>query len=620
MIIHLLESFHICMCTTYILCRPVTSQFCYWTVDSCSLDCMSGTLDEVNRIVEDRWQEVTQSYIRFSSFVITPFKQTIYIYLQRPQCHSDGIKLILGSSIKYTVDWSIPARWFTANVTVVELVVDCQNTVAIADDAFSASAFSTIQKLTLQFAWSNNMMTAQSLNGLSELKMLHMLQTSMVQIRSGTLNAVAATLEELIFEESSKYDSMVLIDGLTGGNAMSRATNIKIQRNLKDSITDRTFVALVSVTRLDLSYCQIEVLPKGSFAPIANTIRELNLQNNNLEQLPAGLLDRLVTRPEFTINLDANQWMCNCDLCYLRWIINNGQFVDLSKLACKLPLQFRDQEISDVDFCPNHQLCDVYSLEDTQTTLNPWTPPPDVTDNHTVTTTPIPNSNESDEESAQLYRHQCTRASTNTSNTSSASESNNYVLLSSKSHEFKFLRSSSTTVTVLVESRICNMFLLWFDSTREIFRSPTLSESQAYGCTYLANTFNRSVNFHQVVVINTLQANVPYVFCLMERTSSTVSPLNCMPYMQVVPPLLVIKDDDVWLWVSDKTMKIAFIVAIVIGSVLVGFLVAYLLLRRQTRQLEKGSLMGYRSHASSFDATTIESSECRKHSISVMDG
>lgn len=37
----------------------MTSQFCYWTVQSpCLMDCMSGTINDINRVVSDRWQEV----------------------------------------------------------------------------------------------------------------------------------------------------------------------------------------------------------------------------------------------------------------------------------------------------------------------------------------------------------------------------------------------------------------------------------------------------------------------------------------------------------------------------------------------------------------------------------
>lgn len=484
----------------------------------------------------------------------------------------------------------MPSGWFTADVQVTELVVDCRNTDTIEDGAFNATAFQTVEKLTLRWALSGNMLTAQSLRGLSQLKILHILDNSMEKIRSGTLNVVAGTLEELIFQESSSYNSLIVIDGLTGGNPLLQLTKVKIQRNMNNTITNGTFTGLVKVTGLDLSYCQIEVIAAGAFTPISKTIQELNLRNNKLIQIPVGLLDGLVINTALKIYLNDNRWQCDCALCYLRWLIRNGKLSNPSNLICRLPLQFRDDEIGEVDFCPDPQ-CDEYNPIATPD------PPPD----HTLPPT----------EDQQYYRQQCTGSSNYT--TEANSPENDFVMLPKYSHQFKFLRTSNSTVAVLVESRICNMFLLWFDSTREVFRTPTLSESQAHGCTYLADTLNLTTNFQQVIVINTLQANVPYIFCLMERTHLTVSPLNCIPYMNMVAPEVHLDDNnEVWLLGSDKTMRIVFIVAIMFGSVMVGFLVAYFLLWRQTKQLEACSRIGlHNNHSPSFDGTT-ESPDCGK--------
>lgn len=479
--------------------------------------------------------------------------------------------------------------------------MQCSNIDLMEDGAFDSSAFKTVEKLTLSFASSGNMLTAQSLSGLSQLKILHFADSSMSRIQRGSINIIAGTLEELIFRESSTYNSKIIITGLTGGNPLSHLTNVKIQRNMMDTITNDTFSALVNVIRLDLSYCQIEIITAGAFAPISNTIQELNLRNNKLAQIPAGLLDRLVINPAVTINLEANQWRCNCELCYLRWLIRNGK---LTKLNCRQPIEYRDDDIGDGDFCPDAQQCDVYTLEETPTIIT------------TTTTTEDPNSIEdpnnqtdppnSEEETNvdQFYKQQCSRRPNSSAETHTPSD--DFVMLPKHSHQFKFLRTSNSTVAVLVESRICNMFLLWFDSTREMYRTPTLSEAQAYGCTYLADTLNRTTNFQQVIMIDTLLANVPYVFCLMERTSTTVSPLNCMPYMNVVLPTVDIDDDDVyWLLGSDKTMQIAFVVIIMLSCVMVGFFVAYLLLRRRTKQLEADAMKGYRNKSVSFDAGSV---------------
>lgn len=514
---------------------------------------------------------------------------------------------------------------------MVELLVDCGNTAAIEEGAFNEPAFKTIEKLTLKSVWSGNMLTENALSGLNQLKILHFIANSMATIPRGILNTVAGTLEELIFEEASVYSTPIVIASLTGANPMLHLTVVDIQRNMNDTITNDTFVALVNIIRLDLSFCQIQVITAGAFNPIINTIEELNMSNNYLTQIPVGLFDRLVSNPNINIYLDDNKWLCDCNLCYLRWIIRHTNLSNSCNLICRHPLQYRGDFISDVDFCDD-PLCDEYSLI-IKTITNP--PGPDMTENTSVsimypgTTTNLPNDNDTesytttgdpvsiiypstttylpnDNDTESLYRQQCN----NTSNTSSA---NNFVMLPKNSHQFKFLRTHNQTVAVLVESRICDMFLLWFDSSREVFRTPTLSESQAHGCAYLMNTLNQTTNFQQVIVINTLLANVPYVFCLMERNRLTVSPLNCMPYMNMVASEVVPRDDDyVWLFGTDQTILIAVIVTIMFGSVLIGFLVAYLLLRRQTKQLETtNTKMAFRNHSPSFDCIT-ESSDCKQ--------
>lgn len=509
----------------------------------------------------------------------------------------------------------MPPRWFTATAKVVQLIIESSNIAFLDDDALVADAFSTIEKLTFNFAWSGNMLTPQSLNGLAKLKTLRFDNASLGQIRRGTLNAVADTLEELFFLESSKYDTLLLVDGLTGGNKMERLKRVKIQRNMKNAITKHTFAGLVNVETLDLSYCQIEFIAAGSFDLISSTILVLKLGNNKLARLPVGLFDRLVTNPAITLHLNDNQWECDCDLCYLRWLIKHGQAAGLSNLLCRLPIQFRNQEVIEADYCRDIS-CEEYVItEPNMTTELPETFPstsmPSMPPTMSTSSTNItpPSDDGTDEE---LYKHQC-----NNVDARNGSTGNDFVIMPSHKYRMKFLLTENATLAVLIESPICNMFLIWFNSSREMENKPMLSGPQAYGCSILSDTLNQSTNFQQLIVIDNLRNNVPYVFCLMERNSVTVSPLNCMPYMNMVTDPF--DDGNVWLWEEDKPMQIAFVVVTLFCSVMGGFLIAYLLLRRQTRQLEeKAAMMGYRSQGASFDAS-IESTDCSKRTMSIFE-
>lgn len=480
---------------------------------------------------------------------------SFFIKFQKPECHADGLKLRISSGITFA-DWTLPSKWFSANVKINELIMQCRNFDVIQANAFDCEAFHSIEKLTLSFP-STIILNSNTFNGLNSLKSLIVEGSSLRGFESDTLNSVSQTLNELTLIENNKFSSPLLIDGLTGGTSeMIALKNVKFNHNLGITITARTFSALAHVVTLDLSSCQIVSVGRGAFDAISSTIQSLNLSKNKLITIPVGLFDRMLPAAVVQINIDDNQWQCDCDLCYLQWSLSTNLNFGSNIVACRNPIELRGQNIKTTQFCFDVD-CNEYNVLPPTKTLPTTTLPPTTVE---IATPPPSTTTNID---LNTIEKKCYADGT--------SHSYEAVHIQSPDQILKITNISASEVAVHFDSFDNNIALIWFENSE-----PLLD--------YNAETVHCRINeinggaISQTVFVGNLSPNNAYIFCVMDKKTGKVSPLSCISYIAYKrenPPVA-----GTWITSGNEVLIISLMVLGSFISVIFGMLFGYLILRQ----------------------------------------
>uniref|UniRef100_A0A1A8P8H6 Trophoblast glycoprotein b n=1 Tax=Nothobranchius rachovii TaxID=451742 RepID=A0A1A8P8H6_9TELE len=141
--------------------------------------------------------------------------------------------------------------------------------------------------------------------------------------------------------------------------------------NLTDEVLSLFHSAkLLNLTTLDLSNNYLVTLPDGVFSSLSSLttlnlrnssvltihnltlplLRDLDLRNNSMRDLPPTTLADFSLNPDLHIQLAENPWHCNCfieDL--LAWLKNSTQVVDVQNLTCADPEAFRHRLLLQVE-------------------------------------------------------------------------------------------------------------------------------------------------------------------------------------------------------------------------------------------------------------------------------
>lgn len=480
----------------------------------------------------------------------------------------------------------MPAKWLTANISISELIIEFRNFDIIQVDAFATSAFQTVKNMIITFG-SVPILQKGVFNGFDSLKSLVFESSGIKGFSYGCLDSVASTLEYLELTEWTSFSVPLLVDGLTGGDAMTALKTVKFSHNLESTITERSFIGLSSVTKLDLSSCRIQVIGPKAFDAISNTIEELNLSDNLLVTFPAGLFDQMLPRTGIRVLVNDNRWACDCDLCYFKWLLINTAIFGQTSADCRTPSYLRFFPVSSTDFCFDDSSCNDYVPSPVVTPeVETETPQEKTTalettiyDSVVITTDMIATTIY-----AELFFSQ--KCYTDDDMASSSE----IIFLKKPDYGLKVMSIEGGEVAVIIENFPENSVLIWYDSDgyNTMIKSLACNDcSASINCRLCGN------NEHsQRVVIPNLYINKAYVFCLVNKELTSFPPLSCVPHF--VMPLE-----------GDQNMVlVGFLGSGLLASILLALLMSYVLLRQNMR------LKQYQSQVKAEKCNFGESSKC----------
>lgn len=434
------------------------------------------------------------------------------------------------------------ANWFTAKVKIN--VLSLENSFDDHQNTLNVDSFKAVKQLILTGFFTKKIVEKRLFRSFESLEILTIRGDYHLNIEMGVLDVLNTTLKEFTLKgrENTAFRG-IMIDSFTGSGQLSKLEKVNIEYPLVD-LTRKSFVGLTNVQYLDLSSCKIEIIGEGTFGPISKSLKTLNLQENRLQSIPAGLFDsmqlktlnlfnnRLKSIPEGLFNsivqnnveniyIARNAWICNCYL------------LPLKQYYLQYPNSFTE-EISCTD--PNDSVSYLLYSADLCKTL-----PSSVTQTNPTEVSVLKTEFHNDQ-----ILLDCPIAGT--------ISSSNYVTVKSVGHNMTIRETLNGSVIVYVDTQKENSTLIWFLSENQ---NNTLRGSKDINCLIGRGTG---------IVVNNLKENSAYIFCIMDAMEEMISPLNCMSYtMQVKRSSL-----QIWLLESSNTLIVGSLIIICSLSIFIG--------------------------------------------------
>lgn len=237
-----------------------------------------------------------------------------------------------------TVDL-LSKHWFEFDVQLNDLRLKNMEFRQIEGNTFKFNQFSVLNMLEISDT-PLELLAADTFNGLTTLKILHLDSLNILKIENKAL-APVPLLEK--FKLNHSGDERLKLDNLFGTVDLNHLdTVIILGCDLSNTITERTFSHLSSVTHLSLVSNKIEQIAENSFDNVLGKLENLILRSNKLISLPKNIFKRIATHP-LTIDLSNNPWHCDCTMNDLRTFILNSENIEFRRIVCKTPYRFANQ-------------------------------------------------------------------------------------------------------------------------------------------------------------------------------------------------------------------------------------------------------------------------------------
>uniref|UniRef100_A0A3P8TVH9 Trophoblast glycoprotein n=1 Tax=Amphiprion percula TaxID=161767 RepID=A0A3P8TVH9_AMPPE len=108
------------------------------------------------------------------------------------------------------------------------------------------------------------------------------------------------------------------------------------------------FGSLSSLVNLSLQNSSIITIQNGTLK--VPPLRDLDLRDNSLRDLPTTTLAELSLKPGLHIRLAGNPWRCDCFIDdMLTWLKNSTQVVDVQNLTCADPEALKQHQLLQVE-------------------------------------------------------------------------------------------------------------------------------------------------------------------------------------------------------------------------------------------------------------------------------
>lgn len=444
----------------------------------------------------------------------------------------------------------ISPGWLSTDTFINKITISRGTVIEIEPDAFNNCTLRRLTELVIERTQITCLRTGV-FEGANNLKTLTLEGNEDLQLIEKYTFDSLYQLEEVRMVEHPKLGSLQNFTGISQFNLLRTLT--LSSNNFGESINAGTFKGCSQVEALNLANSSIKVIPPGTFNPMINTLRFLDLSNNQIKHLPGELFRIGQSAQIFLANIP---WVCDCSSLELQmWYKNSSDLIVDAPLYCDMPPLEHGKEVLDVDLSN----CDDY------TSVAP--PPPErpsTTANTLDTTQTTVAVSTSAPPSSFTHPLEC----------SNDKYALGYLYLEKVYQYFSVTKVGTGKVSVEISSPDSSLSMIVTNNKDEAC------------CRY---NINRQMTF------DGLDESAVYVFCLIKKTSSGTSPKNCLPFHF---------ESTTSIWGHDEVI-IALVCSIVL-SLIVGILCGWLLSCKYKRTFKRRESLQYQSSGRSPSKTVTE--------------
>lgn len=339
--------------------------------------------------------------------------------------------------------------------------------------------------------------------------------------------------------DSVEYLHIVQIKGntlaaeLIENTLLPNVKSIQIEGYFQDAIQEITFHGLATITHLNLSSCQIERIAPKAFDNMLMTLVSLDVSNNLLKTIAIGVFSSFASH-HVSVRISNNPWDCNCALGDFQKLVQLEWFE--GSMECASPHCLTGQQLALASLCDAGAdvICPSTDLQTRQT------------------------ANEADAITKECYDDL----------TKTCEEVQ--IKGQTKIRSFSYEPNGEIQIDIDNEYEARSLVVIWFetiktsDDTNEYYESSETVICQS----------SETDSFR----IRNLSPDTAYTVCVVSKTETTISPLDCFPYYNQTVVDLV--DEDIWILEEDKVKVISFVVCGAIASLLFGLAMSFVLIRK----------------------------------------
>lgn len=155
-------------------------------------------------------------------------------------------------------------------------------------------------------------------------------------------------LSRCFLHQSINHTSTDVVLSILQSGHFLQLTVLDLSNNDLVILPDDIFDGLPNLVNLSLQNSSIITIQNGTLR--VPPLRDLDLRDNSLRDLPAATLAEFSLKPALYIRLAGNPWRCDCFMDdMLLWLKNSTRVTDVQNLTCADPVALRRQPLLQVE-------------------------------------------------------------------------------------------------------------------------------------------------------------------------------------------------------------------------------------------------------------------------------
>lgn len=465
-------------------------------------------------------------------------------------------------------------KWIEVNSTVLKIVLRKSQFVKIKGGAFASPMFAKV----FHMSWIDLELDELSNGALLGLYSLRILEISgnIPKIGLSFLQPIQTTLTHLRLNSGLTFQSD---DNIFDNINLEKLNHLDLSFNkFRGTLRKNIFNGTPNVSYLYLRSCQITSIADNAFEDISNKLVLVDLKQNLLTQINDN-----VFRIGLLIDLEPNNWNCNCELQSLVKFYNENKSGFLSTPYCRAPYYLYGKGFDELN---------ALELSCDQTTRFPFnaskTMEMEIDNREDELLSTVRNTNAYEDvidenafgailqfscsEAIDIHSDETTRIKRDLNNQKSSTENTAYnsgtFVFEPPIYDLDLDIFENFSIRALIDGYNTNEHLniLWFTDNEEIDISGINLSQTDYNCMQYEEPY---------LIIDPLKQNHTYTFCMMPINDLVISPLYCQPlYVPIAKSAN--NTDEIWISESEKQFTIAMLCLIFLISTIFGAIFAYL--------------------------------------------